>query len=524
MEVNEQNNRENQQNNVWNIKSILSNIFAYTDRKDLIEFNTVCKKWSQVINPIIHKTIKLNRSSDITNGIYDKGLNSVVMIDAEVVECISKNVKHAPYVKEFHYIYDLKPQRAIEVFETFRFISNLSIEDCNMSQDQFLGILIPLNQLQDLTLNNIYINSIITNKIHNEAAQLPYTLKKLRHGCIQLVDNPELFVKTINSHNSLVEFTSNSYTNNEFLEPFYKPYPSLLNFELVNIRLHKFESLFAIFKNNPQLISLKLSSAFLENELVSHISTHLINLEELKFSKNEYYYREHNDTTVKFSQSTKIKKLNLHLNSLNDCSLNSILLNCPELEELDLNPFTDYTNPNSVKSLNLFNPTKLKKLAINCDALDKGIFDSVLFNCPHISDLNIKLPCKWNEAINSIYINCANLEKLTICSSINMRKQELDIFYQEFYVTRFFTDSPKCKSTLTHLTLNNFTIHDSKAEYFIKFKKLKYIKYPYQPKSFSAEGNEFGTDMNLWPGYILLKSNNSNMVYDAELRRYKIIN
>jgi hypothetical protein len=44
---------------LWDIGSILSNIFVYTDHKDLIEFSTFCKKWSDIIIPIIHKNIKL---------------------------------------------------------------------------------------------------------------------------------------------------------------------------------------------------------------------------------------------------------------------------------------------------------------------------------------------------------------------------------------------------------------------------------------------------------------------------------
>jgi hypothetical protein len=160
--------------------------------------------------------------------------------------------------------------------------------------------------------------------------------------------------------------------------------------------------------------------------------------------------------------------------------LNSILLNCPDLEELDLNPSTSYKEPNSVKSLKLSKSTRVKKLAIECDALGEGVFDSLLLKCTHLNELNITLPSKWKEAIVSIYERCTNLQRLEIRSPRRIHEQERSIFLQEFYETEFFTSSPKCKSTLTHLTLKGFNAPNSKSEHFKYFERLKYIKYPFE--------------------------------------------
>ncbi|KXN66385.1 hypothetical protein CONCODRAFT_11801 [Conidiobolus coronatus NRRL 28638] len=151
---------ENNENDIWNIGSIRSNIFAYTEFKDLVNFNTVCKRWNNVSNHIIHKTIKLKRRWDIMKQIYGKRFNSAANIE-EVDECISNNAKNAPFVKEFNYNYKLNPLRAIKVFETFRFICYLTIGSCDMSQGQFLGMISPLNQLRELTLSYLRIKLVL---------------------------------------------------------------------------------------------------------------------------------------------------------------------------------------------------------------------------------------------------------------------------------------------------------------------------------------------------------------------------
>jgi hypothetical protein len=311
----------------------------------------------------------LNRSWDIIKKVIDKTLKKVAKADADVAECISNNAKHAHFIKEFRFSYYLEPRRAIEVFETLRFISSLTVKNCNMSQDQFLGMINPLTQLQELTLSCIGIKTIIRKRIHKEAIQLPPTLKKLNLIHIRLIDNPELFIQTINSHNNLAYFFIHSLSSQILLEPFYKPYPSLLNFEFNINDQQTPQSLYAVFENNPQLICLELSLRSWSTELVNHISTYLINLEDIRLSENGSSDEEF---FAKFSQPTKIKKLNLEWSRLSNCSLNSILINCPYLEELILNKFNTYQRPNYISFINFSNPTKLKKLSMTAMICVKG--------------------------------------------------------------------------------------------------------------------------------------------------------
>jgi hypothetical protein len=519
-ELAEVKNEDIRQNCIWNINSILSNIFAYSDHKDLLKFNAVCKKWNNITNPIIHKTIKLDYSwNGSTRYCYNR-IGNAAKIDADVVECISNNVRHAHLVKEFCLDLKLKPLRAIELFETFRFICKLSIGGCDMAQGRFLGMINPLTQLQELAIYGLTIKNIIRKNFYNEVVQLPSSLKKLTLGYIELIDNPELFIQTINSHSNLVEFSANSSTNNELLKPLYKHYPSLSNFEYDNQYQQTPQHLFEIFENNPQLISLDLSLQRWSNELVSHISSYLINLEQLKISENNNYNRDNTDFIVKFSQPTKIKKLNLDWSSLSNCSLNSILLNCPDLEELELNSYSHYKQPNSIRFFNLSNPNKLKKLSIECDALGEDIFNTLLLKCPHINELSVSLPVKWKETIKSIYERCDNLQRLEISSPRRTHEQHGVIFLQEFYETEFFTCNPKCRLALTHLTLNGFKAAYSKAEYFKKFKSLKSIKYmPQNIFDYNYSNENSIINMDLWPGYKLFNYDNlgSNGI---EFKRY----
>jgi hypothetical protein len=509
------------QNGVWNNSSILYKILAYTDHEDLLKLNTVCKKWNHLTNPIIHKTVKLNRSWDIISQVIDKRLKKLGKIDTDVVECISNNAKHAHLVKKFKYDYKLEPRRTIEVFETFRLICFLTIENSDMSQDQFLGMISPLNQLQELNLSSFSIGRVIKNRIHKESVQLPPTLKKLRLYNIELINNPQLLIQTINSHRDLVEFSIYSRTNIRFLEPFYKNYPSLLNFEFNNNQVQAHQPLFDIFENNSQLINLKLSLRFWNRELLSHANNHLINLEELKLCEIGEHDISYTDFFAEFSQPTKIKKLNLKWVRLSNCSLNSILLNSPDLEELSLNLYDYYKRSNYVKFLNFSNPTKLKKFSVNCDILSEGVFETLILNSLHLNELNIVLPREWKGVMESIYEKCINLAKLNISASGQIYLQNSnDTFEREFYKSGFFTRNPKCRSTLLYLALNQFRAINAEAEYFKNFEKLKSIKYPKQYYQCPVGQNQkMNIDMGLWSGYRLMRTNDHIEFYDIELKR-----
>jgi hypothetical protein len=504
---------------IWNINPILSIIFSYSDHKDLINFNTVCKKWYYLTNSTIHRSIKLVRNWDIIEKAQDKTIDVSVKIDPEVTECISNNSKHAAFIEEFKFNYKLDPQRAIEFFETFRFICNLAISSVHISQDQFLGMISPLNQLRELTLSNISIKMTIRKRIYNEAVQLPPSLKKLRLEYVSLIDNPELSLQTINSHNSLVEFSFLSCSNNAFLKPFYKHYPSLASFEDKNNLSRSYNYLIKIFRKCPQLTSLNISPRYLDNELIGHITKYLVNLEEFIIAESKNTIQNFTDIYSMFYQSTKIKKLVLILNNIRNRSLDPILLNSPYLEELNLNGFKYHKQHGSKIFISLSKSVKIKKLSINCEDLRDFIAGTLYLDIPNINELNIALSVLWKEAIEVIYEKSENLQKLAIYRPDRAYMQELDIFYQEFYKTNLFVGNPKCKSTLTHLTLNRFKAVDSKASHFKNFEKLKSIKYPEQNYySPLGEVQKMDIDMDMWPSYVIFKKEGKGSC-DIEFKR-----
>jgi hypothetical protein len=375
----------------------------------------------------------------------------------------------------------------------------------------------PLTHLQELTLSSFKINNTFTNRSYKEFIQLPSTLKKLSLD-VSLIDNPELFVRTINSHHNIIEFSYFSDTN-ELLEPFYKLYSSLVSFEYTNQQLQSPQHLIKVFEQNSQIATFKLSLRYWNNENINYISNYFSNLDKLHLTDYNFGSHGYPDINLKLSQPTKIKKLKLEQIRLSDYSLSSILINCPHLEESSLTPYVDYKQFKSISFINPYISTKIRILNINCDYLSERVFRSLLMNSPHIKVLNIALPCEWKEAIKSICENCANLMKLSIHPSFEMLGQERDIFYQDFYKTEFFTIKVKFKSTLTHLTLNGFNALDSKSEHFKNFESLKSIKYlPQILFGYNNDYQDTKIDMSLWPGYRLI-----NIIcfdgYGAEFKR-----
>jgi hypothetical protein len=495
-------NKESQQNEIWNINSIISNIFAYIELKDLINLNTVCKRWNNLSNPIIHKAIKLQRRRALQNKDHDKRLNKVAKSDKEVEMCIANNSKHAQFIKNLEFNENLQPQRAIQLFETFRFVANLTLKRVVMSQDQFISILVPLTQLQELNLVRLGIKRVVKHKFVTEPAALPSSLTKLTLDRIYLHKNPELFIQTINSHSNLVEFKFIYYNVERFLDPFFKSYPTLKSLKFNFYQGDHTQSLIKVFKSNSQLTSLKLKLSFLNNNLISDINCYLTNLEKFSFIEGHYYNRDKSHITSKFSQPTKIKKFNLSGDLLGECSLNSILLNCPDLEELSLCRYSNFQTPCPTISISLLDSLNIMKLNIICDNYTESSLNSVLAKCYHLKELEIKLPYEWKGCMKTIGSTCYNLEHLMIRPSGKLRGEELDTFRRELYEIEFLTSNSLYKFTLKQITLNQFDIYESKAEYFNNFSKLKFIEYPMQIKPNGSMSNiESNFDKNLWPNY-----------------------
>jgi hypothetical protein len=341
-------------NEIWNIVPIMSTIFDYSDNKDLIEFNTVCKKWNLLTTRIIYRSIKLLSNQSARQIARGRSLSDE-KIEAEAEECIANNSKYSHYVKEFKFCESIKPKTAIEVFETFKYLAILHINNVEISQDQFSCMVKPLDNLEELTFNKVIIKKILENRLYKESIQLPKTLTKLSLYSVSLDGNTELFNNAINTHSNLKIFTLEYGDESTFLTPFYECYSSLNVFIYSSDNFENRHNLGRIMESNPQITSLKLNTTSLEF-LLGPISKYLINLQEFEFF-NPLYTGENFE--YDFFQPIKIKKLKLTSSLDSAVSWCSLLKNCPELEELVYIPI--YGNIEKSILLNFGKPTKEKK-------------------------------------------------------------------------------------------------------------------------------------------------------------------
>ncbi|KXN70408.1 hypothetical protein CONCODRAFT_7033 [Conidiobolus coronatus NRRL 28638] len=505
-------------NDIWDITSILSSIFSYTEFKDLVNANSVCKKWNHITNPTIHRTFKLQRSRAIQNKVHDKRFHKAAKTDAEVAECIANNSKFAPLVKEFKLDENLNPQRSTELFETFRFITIFTIERVGMSQDQFLAIMKSLNQIKELNLKSLSIKKIFKKRFYTKSVQLPPTLTKLTLENVYLSRNPEQFIQTINSHTNLIEFSHITYNQTGFLDPFYKNYPSLKSFKYSSQTLDNPQSLYDVVQFNPQLIALNLQLKCTDSTLISHINSYLVNLEDFNLYDSVVYNQTRSDITAKFSHPTKIKKLKVTWDKLSQCSVNSILSNCPHLEDLSLIQSRSYLSTDSIISLNIVNYSKILKLAVSVDSLNKSSFDFILLNCVNLRELHIQLPTAWKEWIDIVGTRCMGLDQLALSPTPRMNNPERESFFQELYETEFKTNTFTFMNTITKIILRSFNFNISKAEYFTNFTKLRSIKFPLQyVRNLRMSKNQILLDKDLWPNFRLRDHKVLQRHYDIEL-------
>jgi hypothetical protein len=414
---------DTEKNSIFNINSILSKVFSYTNFNDLVKLNTVCKRWNQLSNPIIHRTVKLMRSRTIQNKVYNKKFNKAGKSEAEIKECIANLGKFAPLVKEFRLKDSIGPKSAIEFFNTFKFITTLTFTHLNITQDQFIVCIKPLKSLKELNMMSVAIRKIFRKRIYKEAIQLPSSLTKLILDDVYEGDGTDIFHKTINSHKNLIEFRSRSFYLCEFTEPFQTHYPTLQIFEYSSQRHSNDSQLHRIIDNNIQLKALNIQLNKLDQPLITRINQRLINLEELCLVRYQNVPEYDTQLKVNFSKFANIKQLKLVFDKLNQTSLDSILVNCPQLKVL-----------------------------------------------------NIKLPKQWTLWTNSILLNCKNLEHLTICPSYEFYGQALKDFCNEFYNSEFLKNEANSLTKLESLRINGFHIFIPNPLNFDKFKNFKNLK------------------------------------------------
>ncbi|KXN65727.1 hypothetical protein CONCODRAFT_12602 [Conidiobolus coronatus NRRL 28638] len=480
-------------NSIWDIDLILSKIFAYSDIKDLIKLNTVCKRWCHLTRSIIYRRIKLLRSRDIISNRYMGIMNTATMRYAEIDDCISNNAIHAHLIKEFTLSEQIQSKNIVNFFKVFSFIENLTLSGVKMCQGIFLDIINPLTHLRELNLERFHATWEPVKGDLWEAVQLPSSLTKLTLSNVHIEDDPPLFIKTINSHRNLIEFSFKGINHRRILDQFIKLYPTLKYFEYrIDHRIENIEFLYSILEFNPQLLALKLELQKWRKALINNINRHLTNLQEFSF-ESAFKPVVPLDDIFYFSLSSKIKKLKLSPQFLTSNSLNSVLKNCPELIELSLICsknhlyFDNYT-------LNISAPINISKLEINFTSLADTSFDSILIFCAHLKVLDIKLPINWLDWMNIIRKRCSNLEQLTLSISIPTHKEQ-----HEFYEA--LSNNSAFSTTLTHLTFKDVSFHSARAEYFANFPNLKSIKFLALSANDISQFKKNEAEKNMWRNF-----------------------
>jgi hypothetical protein len=508
------------QNDIWNINSIVSAVFAYTDIKDLLEFNIACKKWNSLTNHIIHKNIKLFRNLEVKYNIAGEKLSIDEKIDAEVEECIKNNAKYTHYIKKFDYCENILPGRAIEFIETFAFLTKLHFSDVSISQGQFICMVKPLDKLEELNLSFSLIKNIDSEESITRTFQLPQTFAKLTINYLNLLENTEPFVQIINSHVNLKELEINSCNADSFITPFCKHYPSLQAFSYNNDSLKSSECFLKIFENCPQLLKLKLWIEYSSDELFSSICKNLTKLEKFELNNYKKLLLDDLGPQIKFSHTTNIRKLILCCEKLSSYSLNSILQNCPELEEFTLEIRNNY-QIDYFFTLDLKISTKIKKLKIIYPNLTKSSLNSILLNCPYLEDLDITFSKEWKGYSDVMGQRCTKLKNLSLYRFYETVDQDQDNNFEDCINLKFLSNNLQFSNTLTKLTLINFKFEDANSAHFKKFTKLRFIKFPNQFNILGKNLVEININMNLWPNYKLKKSQVLGSSYDIKLFKLK---
>jgi hypothetical protein len=475
---------------IMQIDLVLSKIFEYSTLQDLKSFNIVCKKWNQLSNPFVYRKINL-----LSN------------IKAE--EFINTSAKYAHYIEELAYCQSLKPQRDIRFFESLNSLTKLDIYNVKINQDQFLCLVKPLNKLEDLKLGSTTIKEIKRKRLCTEPVQLPHTLIKLSIINLKLVGNPALFVETMSSHRCLKEFIVNSSDASNFMSLFCTGYPSLKFFQYINCKPKNLQPLINVFESNPQINTLKLDSSLL-GALAAHLRLYLTNLKELELCSSIDFVP---DSTYMFSQHIKVKKLKLTVKVLTSALLNCLLQNCPKLEELIYEPGGLF----SLKSISVRveNPTKIKKLRISKASFDDTSFESIVINCPYLEELDVSFTSEWKGQYETISQRCANLKSLTLYSSVENNS------HTEYTTLEFLSGNCSFKNILTSLTLENFPFNAINSAHLQGYSNLKSIKFQSCHNQYEKNIDEVLNNNDSWPNYLKIPIGGSYL-YGKAFKKYII--
>ncbi|KXN68329.1 hypothetical protein CONCODRAFT_9443 [Conidiobolus coronatus NRRL 28638] len=232
------------------------------------------------------------------------------------------------------------------------------------------------------------------------------------------------------------------------------------------------------------------------------ISKYLTNLKDFEFYNPIYTGPSY---IYHFTQPIKIKKLKLASSLDSSTWLSSLLKNCPELEEFNYSPPSGFIDSNL--ALTFDKPAKIKKLTIDCQDLNRSTLDSILLNCPHLKELDIIFPNEWKPYSDIVLQRCTNLEHLTLHSRYSLPSQE------EYNSLKFLSTS-SFKNTLISLTLNNLNFCCSANSLHLKdYSNLKFVKLQIPNRGYGKWGSVAPFNEDFWSGY--LRSSYLNSDYDG---------
>ncbi|KXN70964.1 hypothetical protein CONCODRAFT_6411 [Conidiobolus coronatus NRRL 28638] len=306
-------------------------------------------------------------------------------------------------------------------------IEHFSLKFINLSSFCLYYIEIPITNLKNIikNLKNLHFLSLIGltvpySKNCSQVVDFEFSkyLKELTWGCCYQFELDSTDYLSINQHSR-----APSYVNESMLNISLNLITTLKHLEWSIDTLEDAQLFNEAIANNPELISLKAILHCFEWDSFKPISSSK-NLTKLSISSNGYSFISDNSMLSKLSN---IKALEL-LNTYDDVavSIDLLITNCPNLEELSFSYFGNYDEPLIRYIKNIVN---LKALIIDCYADTYLFLDSILpeSNLEKLEVITYN-PIKFN--FNN-FINMKKLKFVTNSFKVNNFEDKNEIYKQE---------------------------------------------------------------------------------------------
>jgi hypothetical protein len=135
-------------------------------------------------------------------------------------------------------------------------------------------------------------------------------------------------------------------------------------------------------------------------------------------------------------------------------------------------------------------------MRIDCQTISESTLDSILLNFPDLKELNINFPYNWTGYFDIIAHRCRALEKLTLYSCFILHNQE------EYNSLKFLSNTNSFKNTLTSLTLNNLNFCCSANSLYLRnYYNLKLVKLQILNRGYGRWGSVVPFNEDFWPCY-----------------------